>query len=130
MLRALGRVGHDERDRLAGVVHVVVLHREEALARRRRADQRGKQVGTAATGAGSVGEDGEDAVRRAGRARVSMPVTRPLAMVAPTMAACAMSGGTIVRRVARGAGDLGPAVHPVDRPCPTALTGAPRPGCR
>ena len=44
VLRALERVGDDQRDRLARVVHDVVLQREEALARRGLAEQRRQQV--------------------------------------------------------------------------------------
>ena len=43
VLGPLERVGDDQRDRLAGVMHLVVLHGEEGLARCRAAEQRGKQ---------------------------------------------------------------------------------------
>ena len=47
MLRALVRVGDDERHRLAGVVHDIVLQREEAHAGRGLPEQRRQQLGLA-----------------------------------------------------------------------------------
>src|SRR6185437_8568815 len=43
VLRLLPGGGHDDRDRLPGVVDYIVLHREERLARCRAAQQRGDQ---------------------------------------------------------------------------------------
>ena len=43
VLRLLPGGGHDDRDRLPGVVDDIVLHREECLARCRAAEQRGDQ---------------------------------------------------------------------------------------
>ena len=70
-MRALVAVGNDDRDRLAVVVDLVVLQREEALPGRGCADERGQQLWLAGNwGQVVVGQDGDDPVSIEGSAAI------------------------------------------------------------
>ena len=93
MLRALERVGDDERDRLPGVVHDVVLQREEALPGAAWPSSDGSSCG-APTIRPSVRWSSTASTPSARRAAsASIAVTRPEAIVAPTIASSTVPGG-------------------------------------